>query len=132
MLFLGKGDVCGVGRIGHLEVEPLVGEKITPGERWNDADNLKQGRPMLASDFNIRVHVLKELDKDTGHQRRHCRNFLSALLCNVQTNSTIRLPDGKMKIRTKKKLSKHWCATWLPLAKVKTVPPDHKNGLQLS
>jgi hypothetical protein len=57
------------------------------------ADNLKKGRPMLACDLNIRAHMLKELDKDTGQQRRHSHNFFSALLCNVQTNATIRFQN---------------------------------------
>jgi hypothetical protein len=46
----------------------LVGEKIAPGKRWDNADNLKERGPMLAGDFYIRVHMLKELHEDTGHQ----------------------------------------------------------------
>jgi hypothetical protein len=46
----------------------LVGKKITPGECRNNADNLKERGPMLAGDFNIGVHMLQELHKDTRYQ----------------------------------------------------------------
>jgi hypothetical protein len=71
---------------------PLVGEKITPGERWHDADNLKKGRPMLAYDLN----------------------FLSALLCNVQTNSKIRLSYGNMKNHNNQSLKNKNMWNFLP------------------
>jgi hypothetical protein len=68
MLLLRQGDVSGVRRIGHLEVEPLVGEQVAPGKRRNNADHLKKGRPVLPGDLHFAVHVLKELEEDPRYE----------------------------------------------------------------
>lgn len=71
VLLVRQRHVGGVRRVGHLEVEPLVGEQVAPGERGHDADDLEQRRPVLARDLDVAVHVLQELEEDPGYQRRH-------------------------------------------------------------
>lgn len=67
VLVKGKGDVYGVGGIGDLYVESMLGPQVLLVEvSRNDVSDLQQSRSVLARGPRPRVHGIEEFLEDAG------------------------------------------------------------------
>lgn len=77
----GEADVDGVGGVGDLDVEPVLGQQILLVEiGGDDVGDLHEGAPVLAGGFHPCVHPVQELQKNPRCQGRHDLIRISCIL----------------------------------------------------